>query len=203
MSSPDWPDAATCANLHRRLAAGDPTATADFAAALLDPLVAYLWAGHPGTDDHLFYDAAIEALLSVMRNPAVYHPERAELPAFLRMAAKGDLLNLLAKERRHQDRREPADCVELEAVAGNSPPEDDDLPSFDAPQFAPVIAALSEADRRVLDLMRAGERRTEAFAAVLGVTGLSAGEQQREVKRVKERIFKRLKRAGGGRERGT
>jgi RNA polymerase sigma-70 factor (ECF subfamily) len=197
MSSPNWPDTAMCADLHRRLAAGDPTATADLAAAFLDPLVSHLRAAQRHVDDHFLIDAATEALLSVMRDPAVYNPERAELPAFLRMAAKGDLLNLLARERRHQDRREPTDCVELEAVAGNNPPEDDGLPSFDDPRLAPVIASLSEAESEALKLMRAGERRTEAFAAALGITGLSSDEQQREVKRVKDRIVVRLKRAGG------
>lgn len=198
MSASNWPDADTGAALHRRLAAGDPTAPADLAAAFLDPLVAYLRAGYSHVHDHLLYDAATDTLLSVMRNPAVYDPTRGELPAFLRMAAAGDLRNLLARDRRHQANREDRDCVELAADDGNSPAEGDEPPSFDDARLAPVVAALSEAERQVLQLMRAGERRTAAFAAVLGIAGQPPDEQVREVKRVKDRIMVRLKRAGGG-----
>jgi hypothetical protein len=45
--------------------------------------------------------------------------------------------------------------------------------------------------------MRAGEKRTEAFAAVLGVADRPADEREREVHRVKGRIIKRLNRAAG------
>jgi hypothetical protein len=109
------------------------------------------------------------------------------------MAARRDLANVRAKERRHYRKREVRDCVELAAPGGNSL-ADADFPSFDDPDIAPLVAALPDVERRVLDLMRTGERRTEAFAAVLGLGGRPEDEQQREVKRVKDRVKKRLKR---------
>jgi hypothetical protein len=57
----------------------------------------------------------------------------------------------------------------------------------------------TEVDRRVLRLMVDGERRTAVFAAVLGLDGQPAEAQRREVKRAKDRIKKRLERAGWGR----
>lgn len=63
------------------------------------------------------------------------------------------------------------------------------------PPLAAAVAELSDADRAVLALMREGERATAKFAAALGLAGPPA-EQAAEVKRVKDRIIARLKRAG-------
>jgi hypothetical protein len=197
MSDTPWPDPDDAAVLHRRLLAADPLAPPDFAAAVLDPLVRDLRAGNPRADDHHVIEAAGTAVLSVIRNPTLYDPARGDLPAFLRMAARGDLLNLRQREQRHRRNRADPDCVELVADGGNCPREDD-RPSFDDPALAAVIAGFTDVERQVFELMRDGERRTEVFAAVLGVAGRSVEEQRDEVYRTKERIVKRLKRAVGG-----
>lgn len=196
MSPPTWPDPAAAADLYRRLVAGDPVATADFATATLDPLAAFLAARYPWADDHLRVQAAGDAVLSVVQHPAVYDPARGDLPKFLRLAARRDLLNALAKERRHARRRVGTDPVELAAPAGND--DGDDLPSLAHPAVAAAIARFTAPERRVLDLMRAGERRTGAFAAALGLGHLPAAEQRRAVKRVKDKLLRRLERAAGG-----
>ena len=50
-------------------------------------------------------------------------------------------------------------------------------------------------EAEVLTLMRQGERRTLEFARVLGISELPAEQQRREVKRVKDRIKRRVERA--------
>lgn len=63
-------------------------------------------------------------------------------------------------------------------------------------------------DRAILELMRAGERRTERFAEVLGIVDLPNAQQRSVVKQRKDRIKAALrrtqavKRAGGRRPRG-
>jgi len=52
--------------------------------------------------------------------------------------------------------------------------------------------------QRVLDLQRCGERRTAVFAEGLGIADRPVSEQEAEVKRVKDRILKRLQRAARG-----
>jgi hypothetical protein len=52
-------------------------------------------------------------------------------------------------------------------------------------------------DRQILALRLQGERRTAAFAEILGVSHLSIEVQRREVKRAKDRIDKILRRRGG------
>lgn len=195
MSNP-WPAPDVAQTLYRRLRDDDGRdASADFAAAYLDPLLESLRLSHPGADDHALQTAAEDAVLSVIRNPDIYDPTRSPLRHFLCMAGGRDLANARQREWRHQKNREVRDCVELPADDGNSSTGDDDLPSFDAPNLAAVIAAFSDPERRVFDLMRGGERRTEVFAAALGIGDRPADEQEKEVKRAKDRIKVRLKRA--------
>jgi hypothetical protein len=66
-----------------------------------------------------------------------------------------------------------------------------------------VWQRLTDVERCFLEQMQQGEWRNSVFAVILGVTHLSAGEQRREVKRVKDRLKKRMKRAGGKRGRST
>jgi DNA-directed RNA polymerase specialized sigma24 family protein len=192
-----WPDAEVGSDLLRRLRDGDPVAPSDFAAAYLDPLIAFLRATQRGVHEHALVTAAEDAVLSILRCPTVYVPSRSDLPTYLRMSALGDLRNLLERESRHHRQREDRDCVELPAEGGNDFPEDE-LPSFDHPALAEVVAALAPVERQVFELMRSGERKTEAFAEVLGLDDRPTDVQAREVKRAKDRIKVRLKRAVEG-----
>ncbi|MBA4192345.1 MAG: hypothetical protein C0467_30610 [Planctomycetaceae bacterium] len=195
-----WPAPADAAAIFQRLlAGGDPVAKSDFAVAFLDLLVAFLRATHPHEDDHALFTAAEDALLSVMNKPSVFDPTRGtDLAAFLRMAASADLKNLRDKEWRRRKHHEHRDCVELPDDDGNSSAEDaTELASFDDPALAEVIAAFTEAERIVFELMRTGERRTEVFAAALGLGNEPLESQERHIKRLKDRIKQRLKRAGG------
>jgi hypothetical protein len=63
---------------------------------------------------------------------------------------------------------------------------------------AAVWAALSEVERRALELLLQGERRNEVFAQECGLAHLPKAERDREVKRLKDRVKARVKRAGGG-----
>jgi DNA-directed RNA polymerase specialized sigma24 family protein len=193
-----WSEPWAAAELYERLRGGDPAASSDLAAAFLDPLVVDLRAYAPHADEHAVVTAAEDAVLSLIHNPAGYNPALGTLAGYARMAARRDLLNLVDRERRHHRGRESGDRVE-DAPAGGNCSRDDaaDLPSFDDPDLAAVIASFDEGERRVFELMRAGVRGTAEAAAALDLGRLPAAEQAAEVKRVKERIFKRFRRAGG------
>ena len=61
-----------------------------------------------------------------------------------------------------------------------------------------MVAGFDAAERGVWELMLAGDRSTAAWAAAaLGVADQSRADQEREVKRVKDRIKTRLRRAKG------
>jgi hypothetical protein len=184
--------------LHRRLCDenGSRTATAEFADRYFPFLRGWLAERNSGIDPHLCDEAAGQALVSLFKNPHAYKPRRGGLTAYLKMAAQGDLINLLQREARHHRGRVPWECVELEAAAGNYLGRDEDEPGAADALLADVLAGMTAEERRVFDLMRQGERRTPAFAEVLGLGGRPAEEQEKEVKKVKDRIKARLKRAG-------
>jgi RNA polymerase sigma factor (sigma-70 family) len=195
-----WPSADLAAELFLRLTVGNPRDISTFIEAYLDPLIAFLRSAHPGADDHTRQTVAEDALISLCKCPAQYTPSRGALAAYLRMSATGDLKNLLDRERKRCEKQKHWDCVEDDVVARNSDDEGDDfdLPSFDRPAIAAVIRGFSEEERKVFELMRAGERCNEVFAAALGWANLSRDEQSDRVKRVKDRIKQRLKRAVEG-----
>ncbi len=193
--------------LHRRLLDGDPVAPADLCHAYLDRLSMFLIEHHPSVDAAMCTTAAEDAILALIKNPASFRPDRSSLDTYLRMSADGDLKNLLARERRRARHQVPWETVELSSRAGNELGDEEADPARmvelaetemeqhrrwqDATQFLPNGTSI---EGQVLDLLLAGERHTEAFAGVLGVGHLPLAQQRREVKRVKDRLKKRLQR---------
>lgn len=193
----DWPPADVLLGAWRRLVE-DPDAAAEFAALVLPPLVAGLADRNRGTHPDDVATAAGDAVLAFLKRPGAYDPDRLPLANYLSFIAKRRLQNQWTAERRHHAGRIPWDSVELDLPARNEGAEDDDSPSFDTPELQAVIAGLTVAERAVFDLLRTDERRTAAFAEALGIAGLPVPEQEAEVKRAKDRIKARLKRAAGG-----
>lgn len=189
-----WPSDDQLLAACRRLA-DDPTTAGAFAGLVLPPLEAELRRYFPRTDPHAVTEAADWAVAAFLRNPAAFDPARGPLPAYLRLAARRDLINILAADGRRNRGRIPWAGVELAPPAGNERMAE----SFaDHPELAAAVAGLDAADRAVFDLMCDGEQATAVFAAVLGIADRSAGEQADEVKRAKDRVKARLKRAGRG-----
>lgn len=178
-----------------RAVVADPTSVGEFVALTLRPLAEGLSRWWRNTDPDTVESAAADALLAFARRPSAYDPTRSPLPAYLRRIARCRLINLLNSEGRHQSGRISWESVELH-VADRNEPVDDDLPSFDTPALRAVVAGFSDAERGVFDLMVGGERDTPIFAAAMGLTDLPADQQEAEVKRAKDRIKARLKRAG-------
>ncbi len=179
----------------RRLVA-DPDEGGAFAALVHGPLTDALEDRYPWADPHAVATAVGDAVLAFLRRPAAYDLGRLPLFRYLLLIARRRLSHQREREGRHHRGRIPWDAVELAAPAGNEW-EEDEL-SFQSADLQPVLASLSDAERRVLELMRDGERSTAAFVAALGLADRPVGEREAVVKRVKDRIKARLKRAAGG-----
>lgn len=190
-----WPPDDELLAAWRRLLA-DPTEGTAFVDLVHRPLVRTLAARRPNADPDAVYTAVADALLWFTEHPARYDPTRSPLPRFLLLVAERRLFNAFESEARHR-RLISGDLVELLPDDRNEV-VDDDSPSFDAAELQPILAGLAETDRRVLELMRDGERRTAVFAAVLGLSDRLADGQRHEVKKAKDRIVARLRRAAGG-----
>jgi RNA polymerase sigma-70 factor, ECF subfamily len=193
--------------LHQRLGAHDPTAALDLVVAYLAPLVVWLGETVPNVAEDIRLEAAEDALLTLIRKPESYRPEGQTLEVYLRMSARGDLRNLLRKERRHHQGRVPWKSVEHSADAGKYLGRHDDpaLPLRLAEEEQTLAGAipdsvrrkLSEIDLRALELILQKERRLGVYATLYGLLDRAMEEQERIVKRHKDRLKKVLKRAGG------
>lgn len=196
-------------DLHRRLLARDPVAPSELAVGYLEPLIARLRARFPRLDPDMVESAAADSILGLAERPKRYDPDRLGLLAYLVMDADGDLRHARERAWREAKRQvplveEPVDQdVEDRSPRRNLPRDESDNPLEELLRreddaypawFRAAYAELDERERRVVDLMLERERRTAAFARVIGAEHLPRGEQEREVKRWKDRLVKRLRR---------
>jgi RNA polymerase sigma-70 factor (ECF subfamily) len=196
--------------LHRRLVERDVTVSYDLAHVFLDHLIAWLVEKNSSSiPEELCVEAAEDALIALIKSPASFNPSRGKrLAAYLRMSAQGDLRNILQREGRHFENEIPLEDVELSPEAGKYlVVNDDPLRSLERQEesanvtrtvIAPVREGLSEAESRALDLILQGERKTAVFAEVLGIAHLPTNIQRTEVKRVKDKLKKRIERETSG-----
>jgi RNA polymerase sigma-70 factor (ECF subfamily) len=187
----------------KRLLQSDPTAFAELCERVLPQLVTFLQNRFPQQDGHHLEMVAIDVLLRFRTEPEKYDPQKLSLVAYLRMAARGDMLNLLDKNRRRDQH-----LTELEALPvelDENPIEtyfalDEWLEQYTDLSRQEVLAALEAEldpdDRGILILMMEGVRETHRFAEVMGIAELDEMAQRREVKRAKDRLIKQLQRFG-------
>lgn len=191
-------------SIHQRLLEKDPIAPSELAENYIESLVLRLGRQFSNLDDpHFVHDAAVDALLNYAQHPERFKPEKGKLYSYLLMSARGDLINKLKSEGRRRQREVHIENVELlpdlrNILLGES--ENIELPPGLSmvdikSQIEQIIT--DQADRKLLELILDGERKTKCYAEVLGITHLSMDEQRRQVKRAKDRLIKRLQRLGG------
>ncbi len=189
-------------DLHYRLLEGDRTATMTIVKRHLAEVIRSVETDFSNLHDPaLVEEASHDALSGYFRNPVVYNPEKLSLRRFLVMAAKDDLRNLLQKERRRW-KRQPVrlDHVELHGADAEQIIDSSNDPARLELDQSHLLAKIRNvlpqaADREILELMMGGERSTAVFARALGIEALPVDEQEKIVKRNKDRIKKRLQRA--------
>jgi hypothetical protein len=86
-----WPSTEQGLSLHRRLCAGEATASSDFAVAYTNVLGAWIQTKNPRADEDQCQDAAHRAILALIHCPSCYDPARGKMAAYLRS------LNVLAR----------------------------------------------------------------------------------------------------------
>lgn len=187
---------------HSRLLEGDITVTAEIANAYLVALVEILSKKFPQLDNpHLIPTAVEDALLNYFDRPEQFNPQKGiSLFAYLRMSANGDLLNLLAQHETDISNLNYEDFVELPLSESEYRVEPDNAPDVLVERLdSSILEQLADlfpdaADQEVVGLLLEGERKTHAFAKVLGILDLPVAEQRVIVKRQKDRIKKTIQR---------
>jgi RNA polymerase sigma-70 factor (ECF subfamily) len=180
--------------LHERVLAGDPIAPADTFEVFMDPLVLALCSDLScGEDDA--HDGAIDALFAYLDDASRYDRGRGRLSTYLMNIAKKRVIDRL-RSRRSAGRREGAFA---EAVVLRLPdPKERMETDVEGRQLWQKVAeeVPDERDRRVLELVLAGERSTDVLAQALGLSGLAPDDQRRAVKQNRDRLMKVLERLG-------
>lgn len=179
--------------IHRRLVAGERAAAGDLFETAAGPLTAFLKRHYRLLNDDAVYDLVQDALVKHIVNPGAFDPARSSLWSWLCEVTRRD-----AHDRTRGDRRR----AELLALAAPAIADWNVHPNHESEAEAVALyerehdvrLTLDPVERAVLDLMIDGERDTAAFAEVLGLDPAHP-ETAAEVKRVKERIKGRAKRA--------
>lgn len=196
--------------IHQRLLANDPSAPSNLVSVYLIPIMRWLQGRFPKVQDEaMIREAVLKAMLNYIENPSLFNPKRASLFSYLKMSAKGDLLNELERERvrigREQEikRKLRDEAVEQNTDTWDELQEDSEIliPEEYGTKQNVIRQVLEEfpdpLDRQLLQLMFTGKaKKTSACAAVLGIQDRNEVEQRRLVKQHKDRIKKRLERLG-------
>lgn len=195
-----WPTPDEEVALLRKLINHRASAVGELLVAFVAPLFDWLAAAHPRSDEQFREDAAVDAIASLAKRPESYQPECGKsLGDYLKMSASGDLKNLLDKERRRAAKRNSEFDVALLEYRGNEIGMEMELKEeaerLEATVLAIVKDGLMPEELAGLDLLVDGAKKTEAFAPVLKLDHLPPEEREAAVKRFKDKIKVRIKRA--------
>ncbi|MCA9901742.1 MAG: sigma-70 family RNA polymerase sigma factor [Anaerolineales bacterium] len=183
----------------------NPTAFAQLAELALPHLITFLRQEFRQIEPHLHETAAIDSLLTYHQAPQKYDPEKLSLFAYLRMAARHDLLNAVDKNNRRKrplvNIEEPA--INAQLIANANPDNDEfslaewlgnDADLAEQTLLRDFESTLTSTDRQFFLLMLNGVRDTEPYAEILQISHTPIADQRREVKRAKDRLTKSLSR---------
>jgi RNA polymerase sigma-70 factor (ECF subfamily) len=191
-------------SLHRSLLEGNSiTATAQIAEAFLPPLIRLLGRNLSYfPDHHQIEEEAAESLLNYFESPEKFDPRRGSLLSYLYMDASANLKDSYRRRKKVVLDSPAADEYTLSNLIGQKDPGpahvDEDLSRVDR-----VFERLPDStDQELLRLMMEGERKTEAFAALLGIQHLDKARQAEIVQRHKDRVKKTARRQLEKHERG-
>jgi RNA polymerase sigma-70 factor (ECF subfamily) len=189
--------------LHTRLLAGDVTAPAEIAELILPRLLDYMRRRFPKLYDPHMADTAVEdALISYLRRPNQFDPEKGSLWPYLKMSARYDLLNLLSEKKGDIASLAIPGIVELDDEGSEYQIEEGNALNVEervAILTSPIWQKLqdhvkNQTDQGIVILMMEGIRQTSEYAKVLNVEHLPQVEKVRIVKRHKDRLKKMLQR---------
>ncbi len=181
-----------------------PTAFAQLSELALPHLVEFLQREFRQVEIHLHETAAIDSLLTYHDAPEKYDPEKLTLFAYLRMAARHDLLNAIDRSNRQRRPLLDIDEPDIQSQLVTEASSESDLFYLDQwldngdsgkqTMLRQFEAELDTTDRQLFLLMLNGVRETEPYAEIMQLASQPLAEQRREVKRAKDRLTKKLTR---------
>lgn len=187
--------------LHRRMLAGSPTASAELAKLVFEDLVNWLCGKNPEVDESFITDACTEAFVNYAKNPSSFDASLRGLFGYLRMSAQGDLLNALEAARNQKKGKTVSNSVELDEIPRNVLSELAENTERDRVEKQIAMVFEDPRDREAALMIIDGDRESERFAKVLDCEHDDPKVQAQVVNRHKDRIKTAIKRKlGDGRE---
>lgn len=206
MTSQPEPDRFWQDRIHQHILQQNTTAFAELCELALPHLVVFLRQRFPQSDKHLCEATAVDCLMQYYGRPAQYNPDKLSLFSYLRMAARNDMLNALARYSRDQTHLQDIDDPTLKPylTEPNTFAYTDDLDRWltqhtklSRRQILQALdKELSKTDKKLVAMMFNGVRDSRQYALAMGLTHLDTGQQRQEVKRAKDRLTKKLQRFG-------
>jgi DNA-directed RNA polymerase specialized sigma24 family protein len=191
---------------HERILQDDVTAFAELSEIALPHLVLFLQQQFPQQDAHHQEMIAIDTLMAYHARPTSYNPEKLGLLAYLRMAARGDMLNIIDKQARRQKKLSDLDDPSVQkqlptqGILTDSGNLKEWLQTHTDLSRTELLKQLSneldESDQEILLLMLEEERDHKPYAEILDIGHFPVVEQRKIVKRNKDRIQKKIERFG-------
>ena len=190
--------------LHTRVLDGDNVAISQVFVRYGDDVVEHLKKYYPkvvSIDLETIYESVTDAFISYNKYPERYDPERMTLFDYLKMLSEGDMKNII--ERKINRKKKEGIKVELNEEIRNSRSQEivnpeDELITFEIKhlhekQLRKLFGA--KLDYEIAKLVIDGVRETTPYAEILGAENLEKSEREAEVKRAKDRVKIRIKRA--------
>jgi DNA-directed RNA polymerase specialized sigma24 family protein len=176
--------------LHERIVCGDAAARNELLEVLTPRTEQYLRRlRFRGSNGDLVHDAAVDALMDYIAAPHRFDPGKCPLRKFIELAGRRNLLNALRAERRLAARHAALAHVVVTMIDYSARPY-----FLSRSCLHTVLKGFSRDELQVLKLWLDGERATTAFAQALSLCHLAREEQRQIVRRMKERVVRRLHR---------
>jgi CheY-like chemotaxis protein len=179
-------------SLYERGLAGDPGAVDHLCELVLPMLERSIGGGRTPGQREWIHDAVQDALMEFRADIHHFDPARGvPLRAFLRIAARRNLLNRIDTERRRDLRETSGTGCPMVSPRG--------APNYERRldlrhTVSALWSGLTNIERRVFRLVIQGERSTEVLAHAAEVEHLELIDRRRAVKRITNRLFQRLRR---------
>lgn len=187
-------------SIYGALLSGEPTAPRDLVNACVGPLFGIIRHRFPVLPAEAQQDAVHDALLALIADPTRYRPEKGSVLNYLAQVAAHKALDQLRALRRRQPESAVGGAVELDRASANNPSRTDVEFEVQSRMVDAEVEALvreilpDDRDRRVWEMGLDGRTPTQEYAAALDLVHLPPEEQAREVKRHRDRIWKRIQR---------
>ncbi len=177
--------------LHEELLSGSTVASAQLAELLLVNVSKFLKSTFFNVkDEHIIATSVEDAILTYLRNPDEFDPERGSLLSYIITAAKWRLLSAISRKREKNVELESHENVSIYSGEPDLPIEDVLIAEDeDKRTFKRLRELLPDSrDQAMLEAMMDGERITDTYAAILGISDQPQDVKRQEVKRNKDRI---------------